>query len=248
MPRRTKIVATLGPATQDRETLKKVLAAGVNVVRLNFSHGAPEDHIERANTVRELAQELGIYVGILGDLQGPKIRVSTFKDGPITLAEGDKFELDAALGKGEGCQEKVGIDYKELPNDVKTDDILLLDDGRVQLKVLRTEGTSVFTEVIVGGPLSNNKGINRQGGGLTAPALTDKDKEDIKLAAKIDVDFLAVSFPRDAADMREARLLAQEANCNARLVAKIERAEAVNDDKVLDDIISSIRCRDGCSW
>ena len=237
MPRRTKIVATLGPATEDRETLKNVLAAGVNVVRLNFSHGTAEDHIQRAETVREVAKELGIYVGILGDLQGPKIRVSTFKDGPIKLAIGDKFELDATLAKGEGCQEKVGIDYKKLPEDVSEGDILLLDDGRVQLKVLKTDGPSVFTEVTVGGPLSNNKGINRQGGGLTAPALTDKDKEDIKTAAKINVDFLAVSFPRDAADMREARLLAQEAGCDARLVSKIERAEAVNDDKVLDDII-----------
>ncbi len=237
MPRRTKIVATLGPATDNRDTLKKVLAAGVNVVRLNFSHGAPQDHIDRADTVRELAKELGIYVGILGDLQGPKIRVSTFKNGPIKLAIGEKFELDAALAKGEGCQEKVGIDYKELPNDVNDGDVLLLDDGRVQLKVLSTAGTSVFTEVVVGGPLSNNKGINRQGGGLTAPALTAKDKEDIKLAAKINVDFLAVSFPRDAADMREARLLAQEAGCDARLVSKIERAEAVNDDKILDGII-----------
>ncbi|WP_281557203.1 pyruvate kinase [Thalassomonas sp. RHCl1] len=237
MLRRTKIVATLGPATDDRETLKQVLAAGVNVVRLNFSHGEPQDHIDRANTVRELARELGVYVGILGDLQGPKIRVSTFKDGPIQLAIGDKFELDATLGKGEGNQEKVGIDYKALPQDVSEGDILLLDDGRVQLKVLSTTDTSVFTEVTVGGPLSNNKGINRQGGGLSAAALTDKDKEDIKLAAKLNADFLAVSFPRDAADMREARLLAQEAGCDARLVSKIERAEAVNDDKVLDEII-----------
>ncbi len=237
MPRRTKIVATLGPATDERAKLKSVLAAGVNVVRLNFSHGVPQDHIDRANNVREVAKELGIYVGILGDLQGPKIRISTFKDGPINLAIGDKFELDAELGKGLGCQEKVGIDYKKLVQDVNTDDILLLDDGRVQLKVLSTSNTAVFTEVTVGGPLSNNKGINRQGGGLTAPALTTKDKEDIKLAAKIKVDFLAVSFPRDAADMREARLLAQEAGCDTRLVSKIERAEAVNDDKVLDEII-----------
>ena len=199
MPRRTKIVATLGPATDERAVLKQVLAAGVNVVRLNFSHGIPQDHIDRANTVRELAKELGIYVGILGDLQGPKIRVSTFKDGPIKLAIGDKFELDATLAKGEGNQEKVGIDYKKLPQDVTPGDILLLDDGRVQLRVLETKGQSVFTEVTVGGPLSNNKGINRQGG--------------------------------------EARLLAQEAGCDARLVSKIERAEAVNDDKVLDGII-----------
>ena len=179
MPRRTKIVATLGPATDDRNVLKQVLAAGVNVVRLNFSHGIPQDHIDRANMVRELSKELGIYVGILGDLQGPKIRVSTFKNGPIKLAIGDKFELDASMAKGEGCQEKVGIDYKKLPQDVIPGDILLLDDGRVQLRVLETKGQSVFTEVTVGGPLSNNKGINRQGGGLTAPALTAKDKEDI---------------------------------------------------------------------
>ena len=237
MPRRTKIVATLGPATDDRATLKAVLAAGVNVVRLNFSHGIAQDHIDRATNVREIAKELGIYVGILGDLQGPKIRISTFKDGPIRVVIGDKFELDANLGKGQGCQEKVGIDYKKLVQDVGIGDILLLDDGRVQLKVLSTSESSVHTEVTVGGPLSNNKGINRQGGGLTAPALTAKDKEDIKLAAKIDVDFLAVSFPRDASDMREARLLAQEAGCNAQLVSKIERAEAVNDDKVLDGII-----------
>ncbi|SEL11482.1 pyruvate kinase [Colwellia chukchiensis] len=237
MPRRTKIVATLGPATDERSVLKQVLAAGVNVVRLNFSHGSHQDHIERVNAVRELSKELGIYVGILGDLQGPKIRISTFKDGPIQLAVGDKFELDANLAKGEGNQEKVGIDYKKLPQDVSPGDILLLDDGRVQLRVLDIKAESVFTEVTVGGPLSNNKGINRQGGGLTAPALTDKDKDDIKLAAKINVDFLAVSFPRDAADMREARLLAQEAGCDARLVSKIERAEAVNDDKVLDGII-----------
>ncbi|MEI6895042.1 MAG: pyruvate kinase [Colwellia sp.] len=237
MPRRTKIVATLGPATDDQEILKNVLAAGVNVVRLNFSHGIPQDHIDRANKVREIAKELGIYVGILGDLQGPKIRVSTFKNGPIKLVIGDKFELDASLEKGEGCQEKVGIDYKKLVQDVSAGDVLLLDDGRVQLKVLSTSDTSVFTEVTVGGPLSNNKGINRQGGGLTAPALTLKDKEDIKLAAKIDVDFLAVSFPRNAEDMNEARKLAQEAGCNALLVSKIERAEAVNDDDVLDALI-----------
>lgn len=237
MSRRTKIVATLGPATDDLTILRDVLAAGVNVVRLNFSHGIPQDHIDRATNVRRIAKELGIYVGILGDLQGPKIRVSTFKDGPIRLAVGDKFELDATLDKGLGCQEKVGIDYKKLVQDVNAGDILLLDDGRVQLKVLSTNDTSVFTEVTVGGPLSNNKGINRQGGGLTAPALTEKDKNDIKLAAEIDVDFLAVSFPRDAGDMREARLLAQEAGCNAQLVAKVERAEAVNNDKVLDDLI-----------
>ncbi|OUS27160.1 pyruvate kinase [Thalassotalea sp. 42_200_T64] len=237
MPRRTKIVATLGPATDDINVLREVIAAGVNVVRLNFSHGIPQDHIDRATNVRKIAKELNTYVAILGDLQGPKIRISTFKDGPIELEIGDAFILDAELAKGEGSKTSVGIDYKALPNDVNTGDVLLLDDGRVQLRVESIVGKQVHTVTTVGGPLSNNKGINRQGGGLTAAALTDKDKQDIILAAKIDVDFLAVSFPRDAADMREARLLAQEAKCNARLVSKIERAEAVNDNKVLDEII-----------
>lgn len=237
MPRRTKIVATLGPATDDLNVLREVIKAGVNVVRLNFSHGVPQDHIDRANNVRQIAKELNTYVGILGDLQGPKIRISTFKDGPIALEIGDKFTLDADLPKGDGTQESVGIDYKELPNDVSPGDVLLLDDGRVQLKVERIEDNKVFTVTTVGGPLSNNKGINRQGGGLSAAALTEKDKRDIKLAAQINADFLAVSFPRDAADMQLARRLAQEANCDAKLVSKIERAEAVNDNQVLDDII-----------
>ncbi|WNC66818.1 pyruvate kinase [Thalassotalea nanhaiensis] len=237
MPRRTKIVATLGPATDDINVLREVIKAGVNVVRLNFSHGVAEDHIKRAENVRAIAKELNTYVAVLGDLQGPKIRVSTFKDGPIHLNIGDKFILDADLGKGEGTIESVGIDYKALPKDVSNGDVLLLDDGRVQLQVESIDGNKVHTVTTVGGPLSNNKGINRQGGGLSAAALTAKDKEDIKLAAKLDADFLAVSFPRDAADMREARLLAQEAKCNARLVSKIERAEAVNDNDVLDGII-----------
>lgn len=237
MPRRTKIVATLGPATDDINVLRDLIKAGVNVVRLNFSHGIPQDHITRAENVRAIAKELNTYVAVLGDLQGPKIRVSKFKDGPINLAIGDAFILDAALDTNAGTQESVGIDYKELPNDVSSGDVLLLDDGRVQLIVDKVEGTKVYTTTSVGGPLSNNKGINRQGGGLTAAALTEKDKRDIILAAELDADFLAVSFPRDAADMREARLLAQEAGCNARLVSKIERAEAVNDNDVLDQII-----------
>lgn len=143
--------------------------------------------------MREIAARLGRHVAILGDLQGPKIRVSTFKDGKVFLNVGDKFILDATLGKGEGDQQKVGIDYKGLPADVVPGDILLLDDGRVQLKVREVQGLQVFTEVTVGGQLSNNKGINKLGGGLSAEALTDKDKEDIITAAKIGVDYLAVS-------------------------------------------------------
>ncbi|MGR3808040.1 pyruvate kinase [Pasteurella testudinis DSM 23072] len=235
--RRTKIVCTMGPATDRDNNLEKIITAGANVVRMNFSHGTPEDHIGRANKVREIAKKLGKQVAILGDLQGPKIRVSTFKDGKIFLNIGDKFVLDADLPKGEGNQDGVGLDYKELPKDVVPGDILLLDDGRVQLKVLSTEGNKVFTEVTVGGPLSNNKGINKLGGGLSADALTPKDKADIITAAKIGVDYLAVSFPRNGADLHYARQLATEAGLNAKIVAKVERAEAVATDEAMDDVI-----------
>ncbi|TDB54252.1 pyruvate kinase [Photorhabdus khanii] len=235
--RRTKIVTTLGPATDRDNNLEKIITAGANVVRLNFSHGTAEDHIQRANKVREIAARLGRHVAILGDLQGPKIRVSTFKEGKIFLNIGDKFLLDANLGKGEGDKEKVGIDYKGLPADVVPGDILLLDDGRVQLKVLVVQGMKVFTEVTVGGPLSNNKGINKLGGGLSAEALTEKDKEDIITAARIGVDYLAVSFPRTGEDLNYARRLARDAGCETQIVAKVERAEAVSSDEIIDEII-----------
>ena len=235
--RRTKIVATLGPATDKGQALEEIIAAGVNVVRMNFSHGSAEDHINRAKRVRETAKRLNRHVAILGDLQGPKIRVARFQEGKIQLNVGDKFVLDAALDRDAGDQNQVGIDYKELPNDVVTGDILLLDDGRVQLRVESVSGTKVFTEVTVAGPLSNNKGINRQGGGLTAPALTDKDKKDIITAAEIGVEYLAVSFPRNGADMDYARKLAHEAGFKPRLVAKVERAETVATDEAIDDIV-----------
>ena len=235
--RRTKIVCTLGPATDRGNNLEKIITAGANVVRMNFSHGTPEDHIGRAERVREIAKKLGKHVAILGDLQGPKIRVSTFKDGKVLLNIGDKFVLDASLPKGEGDQNAVGLDYKTLPEDVVPGDILLLDDGRVQLKVLSTEDDKVFTEVTVGGPLSNNKGINKLGGGLSADALTDKDKADIITAAKIGVDYLAVSFPRSGADLNYARELAEAAGLKAKIVAKVERAEAVATNEAMDDII-----------
>ncbi|MGV7961065.1 pyruvate kinase [Photorhabdus tasmaniensis] len=235
--RRTKIVTTLGPATDRDNNLEKIITAGANVVRLNFSHGTAADHIQRANKVREIAARLGCHVAILGDLQGPKIRVSTFKEGKIFLNIGDKFLLDANLGKGEGDKEKVGIDYKGLPADVVPGDILLLDDGRVQLKVLEVQGMKVFTKVTVGGPLSNNKGINKLGGGLSADALTEKDKEDIITAARIGVDYLAVSFPRTGEDLNYARRLARDAGCETQIVAKVERAEAVSSDEIIDEII-----------
>jgi len=237
MYRRTKIVATLGPATDENGVLEKIIVAGVNVVRMNFSHGSREDHLRRAEHVRELCKKHDTYVAILGDLQGPKIRVARFAEGPVQLEIGQKFALDASLERDAGNQKEVGIDYKNLPNDVNPGDMLLLDDGRVVMKVESVDGSRINTEVVVGGKLSNNKGINRQGGGLSAPALTDKDREDIKTAVEIGVDYLAVSFPRSAEDMNLARQLAREAGGSMYMVAKIERAETVSDEKVMDDII-----------
>lgn len=239
MLRRTKIVSTLGPATDEPGVLERLILAGVNVVRLNFSHGSPEDHRGRANAVRELADKHGRYVAVLGDLQGPKIRVARFAEGPIELEVGDKFVLDADLATEAGDQNRVGIDYKELPKDVNPQDLLLLDDGRVVLKVDSVEDSRINCTVTVGGKLSNNKGINRQGGGLSAPALTDKDRADIKTAVDIDVDYLAVSFPRSADDMHLARSLVKEAGGDIAMVAKIERAESVENDDVLDAIIEA---------
>ena len=237
MLRRTKIVTTLGPATDKDNNLEKIIAAGANMVRMNFSHGEAIDHVKRANEVREIAKRLGKEVAIMGDLQGPKIRVSTFKDNKIMLSVGDKFVLDSDIEKGQGTQHAVGLDYKTLPQEVGNGDVLLLDDGRVQLKVENVSGNRVETVVIIGGPLSNNKGINKQGGGLSAPALTDKDKRDILTAAEIGCDYLAVSFPRSGDDIHYARKLAQEAGCYAKIVAKVERAEAVETQEALEDII-----------
>jgi len=240
MLRRTKIVSTLGPASESPEVLEKLILAGVNVVRLNFSHGSGEDHKRRAEMVRDLAAKHNRFVAVLGDLQGPKIRISRFAEGKIELKLGDKFVLDAGLERDAGDQHQVGIDYKELPDDCQPGDMLLLDDGRVVLEVEKVEGKRVHCVTRIAGPLSNNKGINRQGGGLSAPALTDKDIADIKTAAEIDVDYLAVSFPRSAEDMDKARQLMRDAGgTKAGLVAKIERAEAVADDETLDAIIKA---------
>ena len=225
MLRSTKIVATLGPASSSPEALGALIAAGVDVVRLNFSHGTADDHRARAKLVRELSQQHRRPVGILVDLQGPKIRVGKFTDGKITLNKGDTFILDAACKLGN--QERVGLDYPELPNDVQAGDVLLLDDGRVVLNVTAVNGPEIHTRVAVGGPLSNNKGINRKGGGLSAPALTDKDKADMITAAEINADFLAISFPREAADIHLSRDLMKKAGGKSLIIAKIERTEAI---------------------
>jgi len=232
MLRSTKIVATLGPTSSDPAVLERMVRAGVNVVRLNFSHGTADDHLARAALIKEISRKVGRTVGIMCDLQGPKIRVGKFKDGKVTLAKGQKFILDAACKQGD--DERVGLDYPELPRDVSAGAVLLLDDGKIVLDVASVRGDEVHTVVRHGGVLSNNKGINRQGGGLTAPALTPKDIEDIRTAAKITADYLAVSFPKSGADMYMARELQRASGGKAFLIAKIERAEAVRNETLLD--------------
>ncbi len=234
--RRTKIVATLGPATDAPGMLERIIAEGVNVVRLNLSHGLPDDHRARAAAVRAAAAAAGCEVGILADLQGPKIRVETFANGPVELLDGAPFVLDCRPGVPPGDATRVGVSYHELPGDVHPADVLLLDDGLIALTVREVVGSEVRCQVLIGGRLSNRKGLNRQGGGLSVTALSDKDKADIKLAAEIGADFLAVSFVRSAEDMHQARRLLREAGGNAGLVAKIERADAI---PVLGEIIDA---------
>jgi pyruvate kinase len=238
MPSRaTKIVVTLGPASSDPAMLEKMIAAGVNVVRMNFSHGKAEDHIKIAKLVREAAQRVGREVAIMADLQGPKIRVGKFAEGKVLLVAGEKFVLDASRQEP-GDIKGVGLDYKELPRDLKAGDVLLLNDGLIVLTVDAVRGEEIHTCVKVGGDLSNNKGINKQGGGLTAPALTSKDMEDIKTAMSFQADYVAVSFPKNATDMEMARQLCNVAAAPYKhkpgLIAKIERAEAIpNLDEIL---------------
>jgi pyruvate kinase len=234
--RRTKIVATLGPATDDPKVMSDMVRAGVDVVRLNFSHGAVADHARRVALVRAAAQSAGRYVGVLGDLQGPKIRIDRFADGKVLLTDGAEFTLDASLGVNDGTIAAVGIAYKKLPSDVVAGDVLLLNDGQISLEVQGIDGPRIRTRVLVGGELGNNKGINRQGGGLSAGALTDKDRADIESAAALEVDYLAVSFARDAADMNEARALFRAAGGHGLLIAKIERAEAITN---LADVVKA---------
>jgi pyruvate kinase len=230
MSRATKIVATLGPASSSPEVLERMIRAGVDVVRLNFSHGKAQDHIDRALLVREVAKRAGHEVAIMADLQGPKIRVGKFAEGKVDLENGKPFVLEAQrteLGDING----VGLDYKELPRDVKAGDVLLLNDGLIVLTVSEVRGEAVHTVVKIGGELSNNKGINKQGGGLTAPALTAKDMEDIKTAMSVQCDYVAVSFPKNATDMEMARQLCNVAGEQYKhrpaLIAKIERSEAI---------------------
>jgi pyruvate kinase len=228
MTRRTKIVATLGPATDDAQVLKEIIDAGMDVARINFSHGDEEDHRARIEALRKASEECGREIGLMGDLQGPKIRVRRFKNSKATLVEGGKFFLDSTLGLDDGNEEGVGVAYPNLHEDLNEGDVLLLNDGQITLKVDRIKGARVYTSVVLGGILSDHKGINRQGGGLSAPALTDTDRKYIKFAAEMGMDFLAISFVRHAEDVNEARELFRAAGGHGLIVAKIERAEAVD--------------------
>jgi len=234
--RRTKIVATLGPATDDSDVLEKLIMAGLNVARLNFSHGVAADHIKRANEVARISKKVNKHVAILADLQGPKIRIAQFSKGSVILDEDKPFIIDVELDPSIGDINQVGCIYKPLAKDVEPDNLLLLDDGRIVLKVIQVEDSKIHCTVMVGGELSNNKGINLQGGGLSADALTEKDILDIQTAVEISADFIAVSFPRNAQDMIKAREIINKAGSEACLVAKIERAEAIDE---IDEIIEA---------
>ena len=234
--RRTKIVVTLGPSLDDPQMLERVMLAGAVVFRANFSHGDMSMHESRIKMVREIAARHQISVALLVDLQGPKIRIGRFKNKKIFLKEGQSFILDTNLDDNEGNEQTVSLGYKNLPRDVKVNDTLLLDDGRLVFTVTRVEQTKIHCQVVVGGELSNNKGINRLGGGLSAAALTEKDREHIKEAVKLNADYIAVSFPRHADDIKEARILLKAAGGNPGIIAKIERSEAIAN---LDGIIQA---------
>lgn len=234
--RRTKIVVTLGPSLDDPNMLRRVILAGADVFRANFSHGTAQTHATRIAQVREIAAEYGKIVAILIDLQGPKIRIGRFKNKKVHLTEGQHFILDTELGDEEGDEKGVSLDYKNLPQDVSPGDTLLLDDGRIVMQVEKIEKNCIHCKLMVGGELSNNKGINRLGGGLSAEALTDKDRADIKIALQLEADYIAISFPRDANDVNEARALLKASGGNADIIAKIERSEAVQN---IEEIIQA---------
>lgn len=236
MRKRTKIVATLGPSTDDPETLRKMMGAGLDLARFNFSHGDQELQKTRLLRLRDVAKKHDYVIGVIGDLQGPKIRIRRFENSSVKLRVGDSFYIDSSLGETDGNEAGVGVAYQDLHNDVSKGDVLLLNDGQMTLKVDRVDGTRIHTTVVIGGILSDHKGINREGGGLSASALTDKDRSDIKFAAEMGMDYIAVSFVRSAEDINEARRLLVEAGGTGAIIAKIERTEALD---CIDSIIDA---------
>lgn len=236
MLRRTKIVATLGPASDDYNVLKDMVNSGLNMARLNFSHGDIESHQRRMNHIQQCSDELNARVGIMADLQGPKIRIGSFRHGPVFLQQGQRFVLDTQLADDSGDEQRVGLNYKELINDVEPGDVLLLADGLMELEVTELTDKDIVCQVLVGGELSDHKGINRRGGGLSAPSLTPKDEEDLRQAVAMNVDYIALSFVRNTEDLNRARELVKQEGGNCGLIAKIERTEAL---QTLDDIIGA---------
>jgi len=242
--RRTKIVATLGPATDDPKILEELILAGTDVFRINFSHGSAQEREQRVHAIRTIASAVGRDVGVMGDLQGPKIRIESFRSGPVTLEDGQPFVLDTAMDANAGDAQAVGVAYPNLVHDVHSGDMLLLDDGQILLVVEEIRGSQIHCKVVQGGELADNKGLNKQGGGLSAPALTDKDRIDIEAAARLELDFVSVSFARHGQDIDEARSLLRQAGGQGYIVAKIERAEAVeNIESIIDasDVIMVAR-------
>jgi pyruvate kinase len=227
--RRTNIIATLGPATDKPGMLEKLFNAGTDVFRMNYSHQTHKHHEKRANEIRELSVKYKRAVSIIADLQGPKIRIEHFNNGKVQLREGHTFTIDTDLEPNAGDEKHVGVSYKDLPRDVRAGDTLLIDDGRIVLYVKDVHGHEVDCEVVAGGELTDSKGLNLQGGGLSANALTEKDKIDLEHAVKIGADFIAISFPRGADDILQARKMLEDAESHAKIIAKIERAEALND-------------------
>ena len=226
--RRTKIIATVGPSTDKPGVIEKLIHAGVDLFRINYSHQTHEDHERRATQIRDICAREKIEIGIIADLQGPKIRLERFSSGKVILHEGDIFTIDTSLDKNAGDSDRVGVTYKDLPEDVKKDDTLLVDDGRIVLRVAGISGNKIRCKVIIGGELSNNKGINLQGGGLSADAITEKDRVDLAHGVKIGADYFAVSFVRQAGDVMHAKKLIAEHGSNAGIIAKCERAESID--------------------
>lgn len=234
--RRTKIVATLGPASDS--AIEDLARSGVDVFRVNFSHGSLSAHARRIRAVRATADRLGRFLAVMADLQGPKIRIGGFANTEsIELAPGDSFAIDSALGAGAGTEAQVSTTYRRLAADVSKGDVLVMGDGLIELEVVRSSGARVECRVVTGGALLPGKGINKRMGGLSAPALSRKDESDLAFACECGVDYVAVSFPRSAADMARARQLVDRVGANCRLVAKVERAEAVADEATLDNLI-----------
>jgi pyruvate kinase len=234
LTKRTKIVATLGPASSAPEVIRALIEAGADVFRLNFSHGMPEDHKQRVENIRHISTEVGKVVGILQDLQGPKIRTGRFAEGAVELTIGQPFIITS--DPVEGDINKVSTTYKGLPNDVEPGQMLLLDDGNIRLKVTEVRTNDIHTEVVIGGRLSNNKGINIPGADLSIPALTEKDVEDLALGVSLEVDWVAMSFVRSRDDLLLARHYLNRHNSRARLMAKIEKPSAVaRFDEILEE-------------